>query len=101
MPLPDFLVQPFIGAGVGAAYADVSLKDASATYLHATRWNLAYDFMAGAALPLSQTSRFTAIYRWLHVDDVDLKCGTSGAPTLACKSDLTYQGLDVGLEMDM
>ena len=103
LPVGDFLIQPFIGGGVGAAYADLKLTDPSNanTYLQNRKWALAYDAMGGAALALSPTSRFTAMYRWMRVDGLDSHCGTAGAPTFNCKTDLDSQSVDLGLEMDL
>src|SRR5699024_6763547 len=66
LPLGDFLIQPFIGGGIGAAYTALRLSDPSNTntYLQNKKWALAYDAMGGASLALSPTSRFTAMYRW-------------------------------------
>ena len=103
LPLPDFPIRPFIGAGVGGAYVDSSINNQAGTtnFLQTNSWQLAYDFMGGAEFPLGPTSRLTAMYRWLEVNGVTGLCGTSGAATLACRSDVNSQSVDLGLEMDL
>jgi opacity protein-like surface antigen len=103
LPVGDFLIQPFIGGGVGAAYTALRLSDPTNAnvYLQNKKWALAYDAMGGASLALSPTSRFTAMYRWMRVDGLDSHCGTAGAPTFTCKTNLDSQSVDLGLEMDL
>ena len=104
---PDFpfLGFPFIGAGIGGAYtSSVDRCDDPAnanTYLTTHRFAPAYQFMGGAEVPLSQSSRFTAMYRWLQVDGLNGGCNTSGSATLFCKSNINTQSVDLGLEMDL
>ena len=57
--------------------------------------------MGGLEFPMSDSSRVTAMYRWLQVNDVNSKCGISGAASFACKARFNTQSLDLGLEMDM
>lgn len=102
-PVPDFPLRPFVGAGIGGAYTATSLHDVGRndSYLQNEDWHLAYQFMGGVEIPLSQSSRFTAMYRWMRVNDIGFKCGTAGAAAYACNSQLTSQSADLGLEMDM
>jgi opacity protein-like surface antigen len=103
LPIPDFPVRPFIGAGIGGANVSANLRDATNanTYLKSDNWGMAYQLMGGASFPVTQNTRFTAMYRWLQVDNVHAACGTSGAPTLSCRSSLNSQSVDLGLEMDL
>jgi opacity protein-like surface antigen len=103
LPVPDFPFRPFIGAGIGAAYTSSDLRDPTNanTYLTSHKWAPAYQFMGGAEVPLSQSSRFTAMYRWLQIDGTPDSCGVSGAATMACRSNLNTQSIDLGLEMDL
>ena len=102
LPVPDFPLRPFFGAGIGGAYIAADAADNGGNdYLRTSNWNFAYQFMGGAEIPLSQSSRFTAMYRWLQVGDVNSKCGVSGAASYACKARFNTQSLDLGLEMDM
>ena len=72
------------------------------TYLSGNRWNLAYSFMGGVAVPLSETSRVTAMYRWMQVRDAKHKCAVTGAVQSAClKNDINSLAVDLGLEMDL
>lgn len=102
LPVDPYPVRPFFGAGLGGAYIAADAADGAGNdYLRTSSWHFAYQFMAGLEAPINDTSRFTVLYRWLNVDDVNAKCGLSGAPTLACKTRFNTQSLDLGLEMDM
>ena len=52
------------------------LGGAANTYLHQNRWDPAYSFMGGFALPLDEASRLTAMYRWMQVRDGGHRCAT-------------------------
>lgn len=103
IPIPDdMLVQPFVGMGVGAAYVDTTLGDASNTYLRQNRWDLAYSFMGGFAMPLDETSRLTAMYRWMQVRDGGHRCTTSGTVLSAClDNNIDSQSVDLGYQIDL
>lgn len=102
LPVPDYPARPFIGAGLGGAYISADAADNSGNdYLRTSRWHFAYQFMGGLEFPMSESSRVTAMYRWLRVDDVKSKCGVAGAASFACKTRFDTQSLDLGLEMDM
>jgi opacity protein-like surface antigen len=103
MPVGDALpIKPFVGVGAGALYSYTNVNDGTNDYLKHNGWDLAVDFLAGASLPLSQSSRLTAMYRWMQVRDVTLGCATTGAVLGNCyKTNLTSQGIDLGLEMDL
>jgi opacity protein-like surface antigen len=97
----DILIQPFVGMGAGAAYTSTNVNDGTDTYLKHKGWNLAYSFMAGANVPLSQSSRFSAMYRWMQVRDVQYGCAGGGAILGCYKTNIDSQGIDLGLEMDL
>jgi opacity protein-like surface antigen len=102
VPVPDFPFRPFIGAGIGAAFTQTEIHNPANTfdYLYKDNWNFAYALMGGAELPLSQSARLTALYRWMRVNNAGFACGTGGAAQ-SCFSDITNQGVDLGLEMDL
>ena len=101
-PVSDYPARPFIGAGLGGAYISADAADAAGNdYLRTSSWHFAYQFMGGLEFPMNETSRLTAMYRWLQVDDVNSKCGISGAASFACKARFNTQSLDLGLEMDL
>jgi len=98
----DIPIQPLVGMGAGAAYTSTNVNDGTNTYLKHKGWNLAYSFMAGANVPLSQSSRFSAMYRWMQVRDVQYGCAATGAILGGCyKTNVNSQGIDLGLEMDL
>lgn len=103
IPVPDDLgLQPFVGMGVGAAYSDVNLYDSANTYSRQNRWDLAYSFISGLAVPLSDSSRVTAMYRWLQLRDAGHKCAVSGRAQSVCLDDsISSSAVDLGLEMDL
>ena len=103
IPIPDdMLIQPFVGMGVGAAYVDTMLSDASNIYLRQNRWDLAYSFMGGFAMPLDETSRLTAMYRWMQVRDGGHRCSTGGLVLSTClENNIDSQSVDLGYQIDL
>ena len=103
IPMPvDALLQPFVGMGVGAAYTETNVFGGGNTYMKSNRWDLAYSFMGGVALPLNDSSRLTAMYRWMQVRNAGHKCASSGATQNVClNNNVNSLAVDVGLEMDL
>jgi opacity protein-like surface antigen len=104
VPLPDdyWGLQPFVGMGVGAAYSDVNVYDAANTYSRQNRWDLAYSFMTGLTLPLSEGSRVSAMYRWMQLRDAGHKCAAGGTIQSVClDNSVSSSAVDLGLEMDL
>ena len=102
-PIPEFIVRPFIGAGFGAAYVDSHLRSGATPVFASDNWHFAYQLMAGATLPLSQSARLTGMYRYFRVQDAGYRCTVPLAPlvTAACNADMTNQSIDLGLEFDI
>ncbi|HEY0265737.1 MAG TPA: outer membrane beta-barrel protein [Rhizomicrobium sp.] len=103
IPVPlDMQVQPFVGMGVGAAYAETDVNGGGNSYIHQNRWDLAYSFMGGLAMPLDYGTRLTAMYRWIKTPDAGHKCALSGSLQSVClDNSVTSQAVDLGLEMDL
>ena len=103
IPMPaDAFLQPFVGMGVGAAYTETNLFGGGNTYMRGNRWDLAYSFMGGIAVPLTESSRFTAMYRWMQVRNAGHKCAVAGTVQSAClKNDVNSLAVDLGVEMDL
>lgn len=104
IPLPDDYLglQPFVGMGVGAAYSDVNVYDAATTYSRQSRWDLAYSFMTGLTMPLSEGSRVSAMYRWMQSRDAGHKCAVTGTVQSVClDNSVNSSSVDLGLEMDL
>ena len=100
--MPGVPNTPVIGMGVGALYVASNPNDSiGTTYFRSTTWNLAYNFLTGAEFALNDTSRLSAMYSWLRVEDVRGKCGAFGVPTATCRPKLTTQSVDFGIEMDL
>lgn len=100
--MPGVPITPVIGMGVGALYVASNPNDSiGTTYFRSTTWNPAYNFLTGAEFALNDTSRLSAMYRWLRVEDVRGKCGAFGVPTATCRPKLTTQSVDFGIEMDL
>lgn len=99
----DFAIRPFVGMGVGAAYTERDAYGAGGNvYLRGNRWDLAYSFLSGIAVPLDETSRLTAMYRWMQVRDQGHKCAASGAVVGPClDNSVNSSSVDLGLEMDL
>jgi hypothetical protein len=58
--------------------------------------------MAGFALPIDESSRLTAMYRWMQVRDARHKCATSGPVQSVCLSNaVDSSAVDIGYEMDL
>jgi opacity protein-like surface antigen len=102
VPMPaDSLLQPFLGMGVGAAWTDIAAADPAGDRLRSTKWNLAYSFIAGLAMPLSDSSRVTAMYRWMQVRDAGLGCSTGGIGTRCLDTNINSSAVDLGYELDL
>ena len=101
----EMAIQPFVGLGVGAAYHETLADDGAGGngYLHSTKWNLAYSFMGGLAVPVADNTRLTAMYRWMQIRDVGYRCAVSGpAKTGVCSdTNANSSSVDLGLEMDL
>lgn len=100
IPLGDIGFQPFVGGGLGYAWNEIGVNNiagvALPTTAHDDNWRFAYNFMAGASIPINDTSRLTGMYRWLH-EDVGVYCGT----TVKCGGNLNSQSVDLGIELDL
>jgi len=107
IPLPpggDIGIQPFVGMGVGGVYNRLDVRDAGNTtaLMQRADWNLAYSFMAGLSVPLSDSSRINAMYRWMQVRDAGLNCAAPGTASARCvNTNLNSSTVDVGFEMDL
>lgn len=100
-PFPDFIVRPFIGAGAGGAYVDTHDAVGPADIIGTHGWHFAYQLMGGVALPLSQTSRLTGMYRYFRVESTGYRCTPPALPATVCKADAIDQSIDLGLEFDI
>lgn len=103
IPVPaESPIQPFVGMGVGAAYTETRATGSGNTYMRQNRWDPAYSFMAGLALPLGDSSRLTAMYRWMQVRDARHKCATSGLVQSVClNNNVDSSAVDLGYEIDL
>lgn len=99
IPLGDIGFHPFVGGGVGYAWNELGVDEVAGTSLPTVRnddWRLAYNFMAGASIPMGTGARMTAMYRWLH-EDIDISCATG----IKCGGGLNSQSVDLGFEYDL
>jgi len=88
--------------GVGAAYSDTNLYGGGNTYSRQNRWDLAYSFMGGLNLPLTEGSRLSAMYRWMRLRDAGHKCAAGGTVQSVClDNSISSSAVDPGLEMDL
>lgn len=98
----DAPVQPFVGMGVGAIHTDLDISSPGNTYMHQSRWEPTYSFMTGLALPLDETSRLTAMYRWMRTINTPHSCAVSGTIQTNCVSNPISSGaVDLGFEMEL
>jgi opacity protein-like surface antigen len=103
IPMPsDSPLQPFVGMGAGAAYVETDAAGGGNVYMHQERWDPAFSFIAGMALPLDDYSRLTAMYRWIQVHDAGHKCAVSGTVQSVCLSNsVNSSAVDLGYELDL
>jgi len=88
--------------GVGAAYVETAASGSGNVYMRQDRWDPAYSFIAGMAMPLDDSSRLTAMYRWMQVRDAGHKCAVSGTVESNCLSNsVNSSAVDLGYEMDL
>jgi opacity protein-like surface antigen len=98
----DIWIHPFVGLGVGAAYTRTDISGGGNNYLRQNRWDLAWSFMGGFALPVDETSRLTAMYRFMQVRDGGHRCAVSGTILTACLDNaIDSQSVDLGYEVDL
>lgn len=100
IPVRGIGVQPFIGGGLGYGWNEIGLNNIAGTSfpaLHNDSWQLAYNFMAGLSVPISDTARLTGMYRWLH-QDIGANCGAAG---FSCSAGFEVSSVDIGLEFDL
>ena len=99
IPVGDFGFRPFVGIGAGYAWNEIgidSIGGVSFPTVHDSKWGFAYNAMAGASIPLSDSSRLTGSYRWLHQD-----IGVTCAPTIPCSGSQNSSSFEIGLEFDL
>ena len=103
IPMPlDAPVQPFVGMGMGVLHTDMSASGGGNTYMSQSRWDPAYSFITGFALPLDESSRLTAMYRWTKVSNVPHKCAVSGTVQSNClNTGVDSSSVDLGYEIDL
>jgi opacity protein-like surface antigen len=103
IPMPlDMPVQPFVGMGVGVLHTDVDIGGGSNSYMRQSRWDQAYSIMTGFALPLDDSSRLTAMYRWTQVTNAPHKCAVSGTIQSVCLNNaVDNSAVDLGYEMEL
>jgi len=106
----DWEVLPWVGAGAGAAYLDVSIDSAAvpdpynpppATIVvfqgKDNTWAFAYQFMAGITVPIGEAMSFTAGYRFFQTEDfvyVD-------ALGEEFETNLTQHSVDLGVQIHL
>jgi opacity protein-like surface antigen len=103
IPMPlESPVLPFVGMGVGVQHTDLDFAGGGNTYMHQSRWDPAYSFMAGFALPLDETSRLTAMYRWMQTINAPHSCAVSGTIQSNCLNNpVDSSSVDLGYEMEL
>ena len=101
--LSDGSIQPFIGAGIGAARVDLKFVAARAPFptepprelINDRDTKFAYQLMGGLAVPLTERLRLTAQYRWFDVGKFALKDVRGERVTRS----LSGHNLDLGLRL--
>ena len=103
IPMPlESPVLPFVGMGVGVQHTDLNFAGGGNTYMHQSRWDPAYSFMAGFALPLDEASRLTAMYRWMRTINSPHSCAVSGTVQSNCLNNpVNSASVDLGYEMEL
>ena len=103
IPVPlESPIQPFVGMGIGVLHADIDMAGGGNTYMHQSRWDPAYSFMTGFALPLDETSRLTAMYRWTQTIHSPHSCAVSGSLQSNCLNNpVDNSSVDLGYEMEL
>jgi opacity protein-like surface antigen len=81
-----YRITPYIGAGVGAAYTDVTdyVSGGSPPFtggVNKKQWGFAWAATAGAAYPISPNLMLDVAYRYLNIGDVKTGSDAFGAMT--------------------
>lgn len=92
--IPNWPVQPFVGAGIGAVYTDIRPGSGTIPIVHGSSWSLGYQLLAGVAIPLTPYMTARAMYRFMSPQK--MKFRTLAGTTL--KTGPKVQSFDVGLD---
>ncbi|AXS41787.1 outer membrane protein [Breoghania sp. L-A4] len=96
-------VTPYVGAGIGASYLTTSNvrfynpNGATGTYRGASKWNLAWALMAGAAFDLSPNMTLDAGYQFRSLGSAESGVVQAFAPAKIEYKDIYAHELRVGL----
>lgn len=92
--IQNWPVQPFVGAGIGAVYADVRSSGGVLPAAHNSSWGLGYQLMAGVAVPLTPYMTARVMYRFMSPQK--LRFQNAAGTTL--KTGPKVQSFDVGVD---
>jgi opacity protein-like surface antigen len=95
-------LTPYIGAGAGFAFIDASIQPVGVpATIDLQTSSFAYQFIAGAAMPISQRAQLFAEYRFFGTGDFSLNAAAQGLGSLAADGDLTTHNVFAGLRINL
>ena len=71
LTLPDLMVRPYIGAGIGGAHLNLNAENGPLLIgIDDDNWAFAWQFMAGLAIPLSPEVSISGGYRYFDTNEM-------------------------------
>jgi opacity protein-like surface antigen len=90
-----YSVRPYVGAGVGAVYADLQPRGTGITLRDDQSWGFGYQLMAGLSIPVMNNVTMRLGYRYLAAPNMRFHAA-GGA---AFKTDVAVHSVDLGLDL--
>lgn len=92
--MPSYGVTPYLGAGIGGAYASIQPRATGTPLVDDDSWGFAYQVMAGLSVPLMNNVTMRVGYRYLAAPNMEFR-RTGGT----FKTDLQVHSVDLGFDL--
>ena len=96
LTLPDLMVRPYVGAGIGGAHLNLNAENGPLIInIDDDNWAFAWQLMAGVVLPVSEQVALTAGYRYFSTNEMALTDDFGTEYTTQYQS----HNFDIGLQL--
>lgn len=96
LTLPDLMVRPYVGAGIGGAHLNLNAENGPLLIaIDDDNWAFAWQLMAGVVLPVSEQVWLTAGYRYFSTNEMALTDSFGTEYTAEYQS----HNFDIGLQL--
>ncbi len=93
-------LTPYIGAGAGFAFVDANIQPVGVpATIDLQTSSFAYQFIAGAAMPVSQRASLFAEYRYFGIGDFSLNIAAQGLGALSADGSINSHNVFAGLRI--